>query len=118
MTPFSIDTAAIAGEQSRPGRRFVPLRPGKFRLKVRSEFAPDGGAWPIPTHGPQAGSSIATQPSAGRRTSPKRVDLIEDLPRSRRRGCRNQLLREPLAAHHRAAQCEVVVGRMTEEQER
>src|SRR5262249_61431159 len=39
----------------------------------RSEFAPDGGAWPIPTHGPQAGSSIRT-PAISRSTYvPERV---------------------------------------------
>lgn len=36
----------------------MPLRPGKFRLNVRTETLPVGGAWPMPTHGPQAGSSI------------------------------------------------------------
>src|SRR3954454_5053519 len=37
---------------------------------VRSELAPDGGACPIPTHGPQTGSSIRTPPSTSWRYTP------------------------------------------------
>ena len=46
--------------RGRPGRRRCRCGPGKLRLKVRSELEPDGGAWPMPTHGPQAGSSMRT----------------------------------------------------------
>jgi hypothetical protein len=48
----------------------VPERPGKFRLKVRSELALDGGAWPMPTQGPQTGSSMRTPPSTSWRYTP------------------------------------------------
>ena len=36
----------------------VPERPGKLRLKVLTLTESEGGAWPIPTHGPHTGSSI------------------------------------------------------------
>ncbi len=39
-------------------------------------------------------------------------DLVEDLPRARRRGRRDQLLGEPVAAEHRAADGHVLVGRV------
>ena len=48
----------------------MPDRPGKFRLNVRSEFESDGGAWPMPTHGPHTGSSIRTPPSESWRYTP------------------------------------------------
>src|SRR3954449_8011062 len=51
--PSSIETAATAGEHRYTQSSAVPLRPGKLRFIVRSELAPEGGAWPIPTHGPQ-----------------------------------------------------------------
>ena len=63
ISPLSIDTAATAGEHRYTESSGVPLRPGKLRLKVRSELASDGGAWPMPTHGPHTGSSIRTPPS-------------------------------------------------------
>ncbi len=60
---MSSDTAATAGEQRYTESSGVPERPGKLRFMVRSEFALEGGAWPIPTHGPHTGSSIRTPPS-------------------------------------------------------
>ena len=63
MRPCSSDTAAIAGEHRYTESFAVPERPGKLRLNVRSELASDGGAWPMPTHGPHTGSSIRTPPS-------------------------------------------------------
>ena len=64
---MSIEAAATAGEHRKTWSSAVPLRPGKFRLNVRSEFEPEGGACPIPTQGPQAGSSIRT-PAISRST--------------------------------------------------
>src|SRR5919205_561175 len=52
IVPPSSETAATAGEHRYTLSFAVPERPGKLRLKVRSEFASLGGAWPIPTHGP------------------------------------------------------------------
>jgi hypothetical protein len=62
IRPLSSDTAATAGEHRNTRSLAVPERPWKLRLNVRSELASDGGAWPIPTHGPQTGSSIRTPP--------------------------------------------------------
>src|ERR687889_1416582 len=70
ILPLSIDTAATAGEQRYTQSSGVPERPGKLRLNVRSEFASDGGAWPIPTHGPHTGSSMRTPPSTSWRETP------------------------------------------------
>ena len=56
MTPFSAVAPATSGSQ-------VDVvidraeRPWKFRLNVRTEGWPEGGACPMPTHGPHAGSS-------------------------------------------------------------
>ena len=58
ISPRSAVAAAVAGEQRYTRSPGVPLRPGKFRLKVRTETAPAAGAWPMPMHGPQAGSRI------------------------------------------------------------
>src|SRR3954464_15615927 len=63
MLPLSSDTAATAGEHRYTQSLGVPERPRKLRLKVRSELAPDGGACPMPTHGPHTGSSIRTPPA-------------------------------------------------------
>ena len=60
--PCSIETAATAGEHRKTESSAVPERPGKLRLKVRSELAFEGGAMPMPTHGPHTGSSIRTPP--------------------------------------------------------
>ena len=68
--PSSIDTAATAGEHRYTQSSGVPERPGKLRLKVRSELAFDGGACPMPTHGPHTGSSIRTPPSTSWRYTP------------------------------------------------
>ena len=61
--PLSSDTAATAGEHRNTLSSGVPERPAKLRLNVRSELASEGGAWPMPTHGPHTGSSIRTPPS-------------------------------------------------------
>ena len=63
ILPLSSETAATAGEHRNTESSGVPERPGKLRLNVRSEFESDGGAWPMPTHGPHTGSSIRTPPS-------------------------------------------------------
>ena len=63
MRPVSMDTAATAGEHRNTESSAVPDRPWKLRLNVRSEWALDGGAMPIPTHGPHTGSSMRTPPS-------------------------------------------------------
>ena len=82
---------------------------------MRSEAERDGGAWPIPTHGPQAGSSIRT-PAVSRSTYvPRPRDLVEDLARAGRRGRRHEGLGDPLAAQHGADHSEVLVGEFTDE---
>ena len=74
--PVSSETAATAGEHRKTESSGVPERPGKLRLNVRSEFASDGGAWPIPTQGPQTGSSIRTPPSTSCRYTPESAIAI------------------------------------------
>src|SRR6266536_1481170 len=58
MAPASAVAAVVAGEARYTWSSTVPERPLKLRLKVRTLALPDGGAWPMPTHGPQAGSRI------------------------------------------------------------
>src|SRR3954447_15095016 len=77
ILPASIDTAATAGEHRYTESSGVPERPGKLRLKVRSELASDGGACPIPTQGPHTGSSILTPPSESWRYTPDSAIAIK-----------------------------------------
>ena len=58
MRPVRAAAAAVDGEHRYTWSSAVPLRPGKLRLNVRSDGLPLTGAWPIPMHGPQIGSSI------------------------------------------------------------
>ncbi len=53
----------------------MPLRPLKLRLKVRSETAPVGGAWPMPMQGPQADSRMRA-PAATRSASAPLAAII------------------------------------------
>src|SRR5665647_8360 len=57
-TPVIAERAAVSGLTRYTSASRVPLRPLKFRLKVRREIAPDFGDWPIPIQGPQAFSMI------------------------------------------------------------
>src|SRR6188768_916664 len=72
MTPLSAVATAVAGLHKYTWSLGVPLRPGKLRLKVRTDTAPEGGAWPMPTHGPQAGSSMR----APARTRSRRTPVV------------------------------------------
>ena len=65
ITPFSALAPAVDGEQRYTASPAVPLRPGKFRLNVRSDGRSFSGACPMPTHGPHTGSSIRA-PAANR----------------------------------------------------
>ena len=65
ITPVRALAAAVAGEHRYTRSSTVPLRPGKFRLKVRSDGRAATGACPMPTHGPHTGSSIRA-PAADR----------------------------------------------------
>src|SRR5665647_3926816 len=53
-TPVIAERAAVSGLTRYTCASSVPLRPLKFRLKVRRETAPVFGDWPIPMQGPQA----------------------------------------------------------------
>ena len=57
--------ARVDGEHRYTASSAVPLRPGKLRLKVRSDGRPETGAWPMPMQGLQIGSSILA-PAASR----------------------------------------------------
>ena len=63
ITPLSAVAPATAGDARYTWSRSVPLRPGKFRFIVRTDGCISGGAWPMPTHGPQAGSRIRAPPT-------------------------------------------------------
>ena len=58
ISPVMALAAAVDGLHRYTRSSAVPLRPGKLRLKVRSDGTPFSGAVPMPTHGPQMGSSI------------------------------------------------------------
>src|SRR5918998_3697596 len=58
MAPRRAVATAVVGLVRYTWSVMVPERPGKLRLKVLTLTASDGGAWPIPTHGPHTGSSI------------------------------------------------------------
>ena len=58
ITPVRALAAAVDGEQRYTASSWVPLRPGKLRLNVRSDGCAFTGACPMPTHGPHTGSSI------------------------------------------------------------
>jgi hypothetical protein len=47
----------------------------KLRLKVRTLALPVGGAWPMPTHGPQAGSRMR-RPARSRSSSTPEVVMV------------------------------------------
>jgi len=53
----------------------VPERPLKLRLKVRTLALPVGGAWPMPTQGPQAGSRMR-RPARSRSSSTPEVVMV------------------------------------------
>src|SRR4029450_2371911 len=54
----------------------VPERPGKLRLKVRTLTRSVGGACPIPTHGPQAGSRMRTPAFSKSSSTPEAVIMV------------------------------------------
>src|SRR5918912_1234067 len=58
ITPYKAVAAAVGGLDRYTLSDWVPLLPGKFLLNVLTLTESEGGAWPIPTHGPHAGSSI------------------------------------------------------------
>src|SRR3970040_1808532 len=73
MTPVRAEAAATTEEQRYTWSSFVPLRPGKFRLKARRLFTPADGTGPGPGHAPQVDSEI-TAPAARRSAaSPSRA---------------------------------------------
>jgi hypothetical protein len=73
IAPVRALAAAVAGEQRYTASSAVPLRPGKLRLKVRSDGRAVTGACPMPTHGPHTGSSIRAPASARSRYTPDRM---------------------------------------------
>src|SRR5919106_468689 len=54
ISPLRAVARAVAGEARYTKSSSVPERPWKFLFMVRTDGWPDGGAWPMPTHGPQA----------------------------------------------------------------
>ena len=58
ISPRSAVAAAVVGLVRYTWSVIVPERPGKLRLKVLTLTDSEGGACPIPTHGPHTGSSI------------------------------------------------------------
>lgn len=64
------DVRPAKGEESHTVSFAVPLRPGAFRLKVRTLLPSDGGAAPIPMQGPQATSSGLTPAAVMSRNAP------------------------------------------------
>ena len=58
ISPFRAHAAAVSAETRKIPASFVPDRPSKFRLFVRTETPPDGGACPAPMQKPQAVSRI------------------------------------------------------------
>ena len=68
------------------GRSAVPLRPGKFRLKVRTETAPLAGAWPHPDARPAGGLEHARARGEQLGVDPAAHDQVEDLARAWRDG--------------------------------
>src|SRR2546429_3825341 len=61
LPPIAV-AAAVSGLQRYTRSSGVPLRPSKFRLKVRTDGPRVGGAKPMPMQGPQATSSSRTPP--------------------------------------------------------
>ena len=55
--PVRAEAAAVSGLTRYTCPSAVPLRPSKFRLKVRRETPPELGDCPMPMQGPQAHSS-------------------------------------------------------------
>ena len=55
---MSAHAAAVSAETRKIPASFVPERPSKFRLLVRTETPPEGGACPAPMQNPQAVSRI------------------------------------------------------------
>src|SRR3990172_694775 len=72
MTAFREVAAAVSGLHRYTLSSGVPLRPGKFRLKVRTDAPCVEGANPIPMHGPHATSSSLT---------PARMSFVMTPPR-------------------------------------
>ena len=58
MTPLRAVATAVVGLVRYTRSVIVPERPGKLRLKVLTLTESEGGACPIPTHGPHTGSSM------------------------------------------------------------
>src|SRR5919197_580436 len=74
-SPASAVAAVVAGEARYTRSSKVPERPLKLRLKVRTLALPVGGAWPMPTHGPQAGSRMR-RPARSRSSSTPEVVMV------------------------------------------
>ena len=58
ISPLSAQAAAVSGETRKIPASLVPERPSKFRLLVRTETPPEGGACPAPMQKPHAVSRI------------------------------------------------------------
>jgi hypothetical protein len=72
------DARPATGGESHTTSFAVPLRPGVFRLQVRTLLPSDGGLAPIPMQGPQAISGALTPAAAMSRNAPvsKLVGMI------------------------------------------
>src|SRR3989337_564114 len=71
--PVRAETAATSGLARYTLSSGVPERPGKLRLNVRREAASEGGAWPMPIHGPQADSRMRAPDSMRSARAPVRA---------------------------------------------
>ena len=76
ISPVRAETAATSGLARYTLSSAVPERPGKLRLKVRREAAPEGGTWPMPMQGPQADSRMRAPDSMRSARAPVRAIMV------------------------------------------